>query len=142
MSSATTPTRTPDAREWFVNQAQFNGIAKAMIDSMAKEVGEDKGFAIVTSTFTTPNQARWIAEMSAYAAKVPSQAEMAGDGRGAGGQRAVVQPGDDADQQIWRQARGPVRHDLGRDAGLGRSGHQGQVCAARSRSSASPRRTR
>jgi len=60
---------SPDAREWFVNQAQFNGIAKAMIDSMAKEAGEDKGFAIVTSTFTTPNQARWIAEMGAYAAK-------------------------------------------------------------------------
>jgi rhamnose transport system substrate-binding protein len=60
---------TPDAREWFINQAQFNGIAKAMIDSLAKEVGEDKSFAIVTSTFTTPNQARWIAEMSAYAAK-------------------------------------------------------------------------
>src|SRR5271156_1249215 len=60
---------TPDAREWFVNQAQFNGIAKAMIDSMAKEAGEDASFAIVTSTFTTPNQARWINEMSAYAAK-------------------------------------------------------------------------
>jgi ABC-type sugar transport system substrate-binding protein len=60
---------TPDAREWFVNQAEFNGIGKAMIDSLAKEVGEDKGFAIVTSTFTTPNQARWIAEMQAYAAK-------------------------------------------------------------------------
>ncbi|HWS63049.1 MAG TPA: substrate-binding domain-containing protein, partial [Steroidobacteraceae bacterium] len=59
----------PDARQWFINQAQFNGIAKAMVDAMAKEVGEDKGFAIVTSTFTTPNQARWIAEMSAYAAK-------------------------------------------------------------------------
>src|SRR3984957_6719140 len=29
---------SPDAREWFVNQAQFNGIAKAMIDSLAKEV--------------------------------------------------------------------------------------------------------
>src|SRR5258707_13471186 len=40
-----------------------------MVDAMAKEAGEDKGFAIVTSTFTTPNQARWIAEMSAYAAK-------------------------------------------------------------------------
>ena len=39
-----------------------------MIDSLAKEIGEDRGFAIVTSTFTTPNQARWIAEMSAYAA--------------------------------------------------------------------------
>ena len=60
---------SPDAREWFINQAQFNGIAKAMVDAMAKEAGEDKSFAIVTSTFTTPNQARWIAEMSAYAAK-------------------------------------------------------------------------
>ncbi|HEY1944155.1 MAG TPA: substrate-binding domain-containing protein [Roseiarcus sp.] len=60
---------SPDAREWFVNQAEFNGIAKSMIDSMAKEAGEDKSFAIVTSTFTTPNQARWIAEMWAYANK-------------------------------------------------------------------------
>src|SRR5277367_4825747 len=58
----------PDAREWFVNQAEFNGIAKAMVDSMAKEIG-DGSFAIVTSTFTTPNQARWIAEMQAYAEK-------------------------------------------------------------------------
>jgi ABC-type sugar transport system substrate-binding protein len=59
----------PDAREWFVNQAQFNGIAKAMIDSLAKEKGEEASFGIVTSTFTTPNQARWIAEMQAYQAK-------------------------------------------------------------------------
>ncbi|SHF13338.1 rhamnose transport system substrate-binding protein [Kaistia soli DSM 19436] len=60
---------TPDARQWFVNQAEFNGIGKTMIDSLAKEIGEDGSFAIVTSTFTTPNQARWIAEMSAYAEK-------------------------------------------------------------------------
>ena len=60
---------TPDAREWFVNQAEFNGIGKAMMDSMAKEIGEDGSFAIVTSTFTTPNQARWIAEMQAYTEK-------------------------------------------------------------------------
>jgi len=59
----------PDAREWFVNQTEFNGFAKAMIDSMHKEIGDDGAFAIVTSTFTTPNQARWIAEMQAYAAK-------------------------------------------------------------------------
>jgi len=59
----------PGAREWFVNQAQFNGIAKSLMDNMAKEIGEDGAFAIVTSTFTTPNQARWIAEMAAYAAK-------------------------------------------------------------------------
>lgn len=59
----------PDAREWFVNQAEFNGIAKALIDNMAAEKGADASIAIVTSTFTTPNQARWIAEMAAYAAK-------------------------------------------------------------------------
>jgi rhamnose transport system substrate-binding protein len=59
----------PDAREWFVNQAQFNGIGKTLIDSIVAEIGEDGHFAIVTSTFTTPNQARWIAEMQAYAAK-------------------------------------------------------------------------
>jgi ABC-type sugar transport system substrate-binding protein len=59
----------PDAREWFVNQAQFNGIAKAVVDSMAEEAGEDASFGIVTSTFTTPNQARWIAEMQAYQEK-------------------------------------------------------------------------
>ena len=57
-----------NARQWFVNQAQFNGIAKAMVDAMAAEIGEEGSFAIVTSTFTTPNQARWIAEMAAYAA--------------------------------------------------------------------------
>ncbi|MGF1475870.1 MAG: substrate-binding domain-containing protein [Geminicoccaceae bacterium] len=56
----------PDAREWFVNQAEFNGIGKSLIDAMAEEIGEDGSFAIVTSTFTTPNQARWIAEMQAY----------------------------------------------------------------------------
>ena len=59
----------PDAREWFVNQAQFNGIAKALIDDMVAEKGDSASFAIVTSTFTTPNQARWIAEMQAYQEK-------------------------------------------------------------------------
>ncbi len=60
---------TPDARQWFVNQAEFNGVAKSLVDNLAKEIGEEASFAIVTSTFTTPNQARWIAEMAAYAAK-------------------------------------------------------------------------
>lgn len=59
----------PDARQWFVNQAEFNGIAKSLIDNLVAEIGADSSFAIVTSTFTTPNQARWIAEMSAYAAQ-------------------------------------------------------------------------
>ncbi len=58
-----------DSRQWFVNQAEFNGIAKTIIDKVVEESGPDAGVAIVTSTFTTPNQARWIAEMSAYAAQ-------------------------------------------------------------------------
>ena len=57
----------PDAREWFVNQAEFNGIAKSLIDSLVDQMGADASFGIVTSTFTTPNQARWISEMWAYA---------------------------------------------------------------------------
>jgi rhamnose transport system substrate-binding protein len=59
----------PDARQWFVNEAEPNGVAKALIDQLASEVGATGSFAIVTSTFTTPNQARWITEMGAYAAK-------------------------------------------------------------------------
>ncbi|BCH55917.1 substrate-binding domain-containing protein [Agrobacterium vitis] len=59
----------PDARQWFVNPATPNGVAKSLIDTLAKEIGPESSFAIVTSTFTTPNQARWIAEMSAYQAK-------------------------------------------------------------------------
>jgi ABC-type sugar transport system substrate-binding protein len=59
----------PDARTWFVNQAEFNGIAKAMADSLVAEIGLDGKFAIVTSSFTAPNQGRWIAEMQAYMAE-------------------------------------------------------------------------
>ncbi len=58
-----------DAREWFVNQASFNGVAKALMDNLASQIGEDGAFAIVTSTFTTPVQARWISEMAAYTEK-------------------------------------------------------------------------
>ncbi len=60
---------TPDAREWFVNQSPFNGIAKALMDALATEKGENASFGIVTSTFTTPNQSRWISEMWAYGTK-------------------------------------------------------------------------
>lgn len=59
----------PKARQWFVNQAEFNSMAKVLIDTLAREIGARGSFAIVTSTFTTPNQARWIAEMSTYQAK-------------------------------------------------------------------------
>ena len=56
----------PDAREWFVQQATPDGIAKALVDSMVAEVGKNADIAIVTSSLTAPNQNEWIAEMKKY----------------------------------------------------------------------------
>jgi rhamnose ABC transporter rhamnose-binding protein len=56
-----------DAREFFVNQATFEAIGKALIDEMVKQVGEEADVAIVTSSLTAPNQNRWIEEMKKYA---------------------------------------------------------------------------
>lgn len=56
----------PQARQFFVNQATFEGIGKALIDSMVAQVGEDAKVAIVTSSLTAPNQNRWIEEMTKY----------------------------------------------------------------------------
>ena len=89
------------AREWFVNQAEFNGIGKGLIDALAEEKGEDASFGIVTSTFTTPNQARWIAEMWAYASECLPRNDLAGDGGSTGRRHPLLQPGLDPDQQVW-----------------------------------------
>jgi ABC-type sugar transport system substrate-binding protein len=59
----------PDARSWFVNQTTFEGFGKAVMDALVDEIGEEGRFAIVTSSFTAPNQSAWIAEMWAYAGK-------------------------------------------------------------------------
>jgi rhamnose transport system substrate-binding protein len=56
----------PDAREWFIQQATPEGIAKALIDSLVAEVGKEADVAIVTSSLTAPNQNAWIAEMKKY----------------------------------------------------------------------------
>ncbi len=63
----------PEARQWFVDQAEPNGIAKVLVDELASQIGETGHFAIITSSFTAPNQARWIAEMAAYAEKCHPQ---------------------------------------------------------------------
>lgn len=54
------------ARQFFVNQATFDAIGKAMVDSMVDQVGEEAQVAIVTSSLTAPNQNAWIAVMEAY----------------------------------------------------------------------------
>ena len=62
-----------------------------------------RAFAIVTSTFTTPNQARWIAEMAAYAGEVPSRSMKWLETVEAQEDNILsLQPGEHADQQVWR----------------------------------------
>jgi rhamnose transport system substrate-binding protein len=56
----------PDAREWFIQQATPDGIAKALVDSMVAEVGKKADIGIVTSSLTAPNQNAWIAEIKKY----------------------------------------------------------------------------
>jgi rhamnose transport system substrate-binding protein len=58
----------PDAREWFVQQATPDGIAKALVDSLVAEVGKEADIAIVTSSLSAPNQNEWIAQIKKYIA--------------------------------------------------------------------------
>ncbi len=56
----------PEGRHFFVNQASFEGVAKALIDEIAKQAGEDAKYAIISTTATAPNQSRWCEEMKKY----------------------------------------------------------------------------
>jgi rhamnose transport system substrate-binding protein len=55
-----------NVRDIFVNQATFEAIGKAMVDSMVNQVGPDGKVAYVTTTLTAPNQTAWIKEMTKY----------------------------------------------------------------------------
>jgi len=49
-----------DAREFFVNQVDFQAFSETMVDLIAQNVGKDAKVAIVTSSMTAPNQNQWI----------------------------------------------------------------------------------
>ena len=59
----------PGSRDFFVNQATPAAIAKALVDSMARNVGPEARYLIVTGSLTAYNQNIWIKEMEAYRAK-------------------------------------------------------------------------
>ncbi len=59
----------PAARDLFVNQATPAAIAKALIDSMVRNVGPTAKYIIVTGSLTASNQNLWMKEMEAYRAK-------------------------------------------------------------------------
>ena len=59
----------PAARDLFVNQATVPAVAKALIDSVARNVGLEARYVIITGSATAANQNAWMAEMEKYRAK-------------------------------------------------------------------------
>ncbi len=53
-------------RQFFVNQADVQAIAEALVDEMVEQAGEDAKVAIVSSSSTAPNQSAWTKAMDAY----------------------------------------------------------------------------
>lgn len=51
------------SREWFVNQATYEGIGGALVDVMARVVGPSAKTAIVTGSLTASNQNVWMEKM-------------------------------------------------------------------------------
>jgi rhamnose transport system substrate-binding protein len=47
-------------REAFVNLVDYGQFGEGLVEAMVKEVGPDADIAIITTTFTAPNQVLWI----------------------------------------------------------------------------------
>jgi ABC-type sugar transport system substrate-binding protein len=61
----------PEARDFFVNMATYDSVARMMVDSMAKQLtprGTGK-VGILTSSVQAPNQSEWARRIKAYAAE-------------------------------------------------------------------------
>ena len=56
----------PAARQFFVSQASDEGIAEAIVDTMAAQTHDKGHFLLVTSTSTAANQNTWLAYMRKY----------------------------------------------------------------------------
>lgn len=57
-----------DARDFFVNQAAADAVAKSLVDLMAQQVSPEAKYIIVTGSLTAANQNIWMAEMEKYRA--------------------------------------------------------------------------
>jgi ABC-type sugar transport system substrate-binding protein len=63
----------PEARDFFVNMATYDGVAHAMVDALVAELGANpKGkVGIVTSSLEAPNQSEWSKRIKSYIKKWP-----------------------------------------------------------------------
>ncbi|SFN35663.1 monosaccharide ABC transporter substrate-binding protein, CUT2 family [Formivibrio citricus] len=53
-------------REFFVNLVDFDEFGKQLVESIREETGPQGEIAIVTTTFSAPNQASWIAAIKKH----------------------------------------------------------------------------
>lgn len=56
------------ARDFFVNQATYDAVAKTMIETMAKGIGPEGKYVILTGSLTAVNQNLWMDRMEKYRA--------------------------------------------------------------------------
>ncbi len=56
---------TPDARDFFVNQATPEGIGRTLMDHAARILGEEGKFAIITASLTAGNMIEWQKQIEA-----------------------------------------------------------------------------
>jgi rhamnose transport system substrate-binding protein len=55
-----------DGRDFFVNQATYDAVAEAMVDTLAQEIGGAGKVGILTSSLTAPNQSEWARRIKDY----------------------------------------------------------------------------
>jgi ABC-type sugar transport system substrate-binding protein len=60
---------TPDAREFFVNQATPAGIARTLVDHAARLLGGKGEYAVITASLTAGNMIEWQKAIEAYNAE-------------------------------------------------------------------------
>lgn len=53
-------------REFFVNLVDFNDFGAALVEAMREEVGPQGDIALITTSFTAPNQSSWIAAIKKH----------------------------------------------------------------------------
>jgi len=58
----------PKARDYFVNQATYESVARALVDTMVKGIGPKGRFIIITGALTAVNQNIWMEHMEKYRA--------------------------------------------------------------------------
>jgi len=51
---------TKDAREFFINQATYEGVGYTLVDKLVEEIGENASIGILTASLSDKNQNMWL----------------------------------------------------------------------------------